>query len=726
MVATRFALDTAAGLLIGTVSVLLSISLAALIFTGSLSAHLSTGIFLSLLSAAVIGAVVAATSSYPGTIALPHDRTAPILALMVGHVAALLPAGSPDVLPTVVSAIALSSMITGLALLLLGTLDLGRLIRFIPYPVVGGLLAGTGWLLVVGAIRLMADVDVNAATAGGLFTIGVLDRWGPGAAFAIVLTVAYRRWSHPLVLPGMLLGGIVLCHAVFWAAGVSHAEAQARGWLLGNYAPVGAWWAPGILTSPHTHWAVILGQSTSIAVIALIAAISILLNSSALELGAERDVDLDRELESAGCANLLAGLAGGIVGFHSLSVSSLLLEMGRRSRLVGLVSAATCGFALWYGTRWLALFPKAIAGGLLMSLGLGFLFEWILDARFRLPRSDYAVMLLILAVMGAVGFLEGVAVGIAAAVVLFVLSYSRISVVKQALSGAQYHSNVDRPLAHHRLLREKGDRTHILMLQGFIFFGTAHRLLDQVRSRAFDGGRAPLRFAVLDFRRVTGLDSSALLSFVKLRRLAEQEGFRLVLTQVSRALHHQIAREGFAPGSAVVRVFPDLDRGVEWCEEEILDAERVASSRPSRTLREQLAPFWPSAGSLDRFLGILERRELPEGCCLIRQGAPADELFFVESGQLSARLSLEDGHEVRLRTMGAGAVVGEMGLYLRQTRSASIVTDTPTAVYALSVVKLGSLQRDAPETAAAFHQFVAALLAERLRHANDTLRVLLD
>ncbi len=171
------------------------------------------------------------------------------------YVAALLPAGSPDVLPTVVSAIALSSMITGLALLLLGTLDLGRLIRFIPYPVVGGLLAGTGWLLVVGAIRLMAHVDVNAATAGGLFTIGVLDRWGPGAAFAIVLTVAYRRWSHPLVLPGMLLGGIVLCHAVFWAAGVSHAEAQARGWLLGNYAPVGAWWAPGILTSPHTHWA---------------------------------------------------------------------------------------------------------------------------------------------------------------------------------------------------------------------------------------------------------------------------------------------------------------------------------------------------------------------------------------------------------------------------------------------------------------------------------------
>ncbi len=45
---------------------------------------------------------------------------------------------------------------------------------------------------------------------------------------------------------------------------------------------------------------------------------------------------------------------------------------------------------------------------------------------------------------------------------------------------------------------------------------------------------------------------------------------------------------------------------------------------------------------------------------------------------------------------------------------------------ALSAAKLDTLQREAPQTAAAFHQFVAALLAERLKHANDTLRVLLD
>ncbi len=718
--------DVATGLMIGAISVVLSISLAALIFAGDLSPDLSIGITLSLLSAALIGTVVAVTSSYPGTIALPHDRTAPILALMAADISAHMPGGSEETLTTILSAIAISAVATGLVLLLLGSLKWGRLIRFVPFSVVGGLLAGTGWLLVIGALGLMNGLPIGAGALRSLLEPDSLERWLPGAAFAIALATAHRRWNHYIVLPAFLIGGIALCHLTFWLAGVSPADAEARGWLLGTFSPTVSWRLAGIWTSTQTQWSVILAHWTGLAVVTLVAGLSILLNASAIELDTAKDVDLDRELESAGSANLLAGLCGGIVGFHSLSVSSLVVRMGRQSRLIGLVSAATCLFVLLCGTRWLSLFPKAIAGGLLMSLGVGFLLEWVVDARSTLPRGDYAVLLLILAVMATVGFLQGVAVGIAAAMVLFVLNYSRISVVKQVLSGAEYHSNVVRPLGHHRLLREKGDCTYILTLQGFVFFGTAHHLFDQVRARAFDAAVTPLRFVVLDFRRVSGLDSSAMLSFVKLKRLAEKEGFQLIFTQLSSVLEPQIEHEGFRRGAGAARTFADLDRGVEWCEHQILRAEPSSPSDETRTLREQLIPFWPSNGLLDSFLVRLEHRQLPVGHRLIAQGAASEELFFVESGQLSARLTLENGREIRLRTIGPGAVVGEMGLYLRMERSASVVTDAPSSVYSLSAAMLDSLQREAPQTAAAFHQFVAGLLAERLKHANDTLRVLLD
>jgi CRP-like cAMP-binding protein len=93
---------------------------------------------------------------------------------------------------------------------------------------------------------------------------------------------------------------------------------------------------------------------------------------------------------------------------------------------------------------------------------------------------------------------------------------------------------------------------------------------------------------------------------------------------------------------------------------------------------------------------------------------------------VSSRLRLADGRELRLRTMGPGAVIGEMGLYLGQPRSASVVTDQPTHLYCLSAVALETMHRETPAMAAGFHRFVASLLAERLAHANATLQTLVD
>ncbi|MGH7858288.1 MAG: STAS domain-containing protein [Candidatus Binatia bacterium] len=150
--------------------------------------------------------------------------------------------------------------------------------------------------------------------------------------------------------------------------------------------------------------------------------------------------------------------------------------------------------------------PKLVLGGLLLSLGLGFLVDWLWDGWTRLARADYAVTALI---VGAVGFLEGIAVGIVAAAILFTVNYSRINVIKYTLSGAHHQSNVDRPFHHHRLLRERGEQIHILELQSYIFFGTAYKLLLKLRERTDDPTLAPMRYVILDFRQVTGLDSSA-------------------------------------------------------------------------------------------------------------------------------------------------------------------------------------------------------------------------
>ena len=167
-----------------------------------------------------------------------------------------------------------------------------------------------------------------------------------------------------------------------------------------------------------------------------------------------------------------------------------------------------------------------------LFLGLSFLLEWVYDAWRTLPKTDYVLILIILWIVGTVGFLEGVFVGLFMTIIIFVINYSRIHVVKHTLSGSTFQSTVGRSAVDRRILQEKGDALVIFKLHGFIFFGTANTLYQQIRQRLIAPESTVVRFLVLDFRLVSGLDSSALNSFIKLKQLAETQGAILVLTDL--------------------------------------------------------------------------------------------------------------------------------------------------------------------------------------------------
>jgi SulP family sulfate permease len=67
-----------------------------------------------------------------------------------------------------------------------------------------------------------------------------------------------------------------------------------------------------------------------------------------------------------------------------------------------------------------------------------------------------------------------------------------------------------------------------------------------------------------------------------------------------------------------------------------------------------------------------------------------------------------------------------MGMYLGNTRSASVVADRPSIVYCLSKESLKEMEKKSPEVAALLHKWIAGLLAERLAANNRTIEALLD
>jgi SulP family sulfate permease len=463
----------------------------------------------------------------------------------------------------------------------------------------------------------------------------------------------------------------------------------------------------------------------NLATILIISVVSLLLYATGLELTFEKDIDLNRELQAAGLGTFGAGIGGGMVGYHALSLSALGFKMGSSSRLVGLFSAMLCGIVLVLGASILSFFPMVIVGGLLLFLGLSFLIEWAYETWFTLPKVDYFIIILILVVIAAVGFLAGVGVGLVAAVILFVVSYSRINVVKHSLSGANYQSRVTRDSSHRQILRQNGDQLFILQLQGFIFFGTADNLVGQVRQRINEPDLPPLCYVVLDFRQVTGLDSTALLSFAKMKQVARAQDIRLVFTQPSPEVRHQFEQGGF--GEEVeggFHFFPDLEHGLEWCENQTLLAEGMGTGEEQGSLQEQLEDLLPQEVNLASLLEYLERMKVDAGHYLMHQGDPPEDLYFIETGQVTAQLEEPGKEPVRLETMKGGRVVGEIGFYLGNARTAAVVTDEPSTVYRLTRSTLDQIERIDPEVASIFHQIIVHLVSERVTHLINTVKAL--
>jgi len=718
-----------AGSVSGITEIFFHISLATLIFSGALSAFVPDGIGLILFGGAMIGLAVTFLGSFPGAIPVVQDTPAAVFAIAASAIVLQMPASaSPQqIYFTVVAALSFTTIITGFLFIMIARFGLSGLVRFVPYPVVGGFLAGTGWLLFQGALGVMSGLPMRAADIPVLFQGDVLMRWLPGTLFAVILVVIQRRFQHPLIMPGALLAGMAVFYVFLFAADIPIAEATQRGLLLGPFPQKPLWTPLKLSALSLVDWPVVLTQSGKLISIMFLSTIALLLNASALELATEKDIDLNRELTAAGVGNILGGLGGSSVGYQTIGLSTLTHRMGGSSRTTTLVAALFLGAALLLGASLLSLFPKAIIGGLLLFLGLSFLVEWVYDAARRLPRIDYLLVLIILVIVATIGFLEGVGAGTVIAVILFAVNYSRVEFVKDTLTGESFHSNMERPVEHRQLLHEMGEQIHILRLQGFLFFGTAQNLLNRIRERIRDAGKPKLHFLILDFQHVSALDSSAVMSFTRMYQLAASNKIHLVLTGAQPNILRRLEQGGLVEGQdEYYKVFQSLDYGMEWCENRMLAEDDRSLITKAATLKAQLKKVFEAPEHIERFMKYLEKLDVGKGHALINQGDAAEAMYFIDSGQVSVRLEFQPGHFIRLRSMGGGTVVGEIGLYLKQTRTASIVTDTASTVYRLSEATLEQMERDDPDLAAALHHWMARSLAERLSDNNRTLEALLS
>ncbi|KTC94564.1 SLC26A/SulP transporter family protein [Legionella erythra] len=709
-----------AGLLLGTLVAVDCLSYASLIFSGSLSSDLLYGISAGLLGSGILLILMAWFSSSRYTIAASQDIFAIITALVAASLAQeLLKLDSGiDPLPTVMMAIVIMSLLLGLTMYGLGVFRLGKLVRYIPYPVIGGFLAGTGWLLLVSTLQSIVGGHSTLSMFKALTQESTLALWILPAALGGSILILERLLASSRVFPAMVILSFLGFYLYLLFQGFSLGDAKKAGLMLGPF-PEGQLplWPSGKTLNQQVQWHLLFNHMADYFALAVLGMISMLLNISSFEISSRENMDINRELKCNGLANGLIGLGGGLGGYHILSFSKTNLHFRLGQRAVGILAGIFCLLLLIAGAEWLTLLPKFIFSALLLYVAFDFLLEWLVTIKKKISWLDYLIVLMIMATIVFLGLLTGIVIGLLLSLAIFFFRYSRIPVVSSMLSADVLHSHVERNEADKLLLEQHGNKILIVNVRGYLFFGNAYDILNRIRKQLDKG--LPCDYLIINFNQVTGIEVSGALSFINLLNYAQKQHVRVLFTHLPRVIEQEIQRFAATEHKKLpYKKFADLDHALEWCENALMRKYQAGKQDDYKSLFNL---SFPEIKQIDDLLSYGERLVFSRGSIVCEEGEETRELFWIAQGELEIILGYGTAREKRLRRLLAGTIVGEMAFYLNQPRTASVVAAHECLAYRFTAESLGKMTEEQPELAAAFHKGIVKIIAKRLFYANRLL-----
>jgi sulfate permease, SulP family len=713
--------DSMAGLVGSVVPIANIVAFGALIFPGDLSAGIPTVIWAMLIGGFIGGVWVALATSLPPLATGMDSPTVAVLSLLSAVTASKVAAagGSPHTaIQTAMLIFTAATLLSGALLYGLGACRWGSYFRFVPYCVVGGFLAAAGWLLIAGGVQMTTGRTLALSSLTTKWTGSEIAKLASALAALLVL-LAVRRWIRsafaiPVALIVMWLAGALVLQNL----GPSAAE---DGWYLPSPGAVTNWSPFEAARASLLTWSMMPGLMPDLIAVTIVSLISLVAKVSSIELARQTSGNLDREFRAQGIASLVTAPLGGLTSSLQPATSRLLEYAGGATRMSGVVCALVLGVVAVANFNLPGLIPIAIVAGLIFYLGYSF----IIDALWR-PYSQRAWLDIVLALGIMIlcllyGYLVGTLVGLVLACVLFAISYSRYGVVRQHVTRAQFASNIERAAEASKHLRDAGDAIQIYRLAGYIFFGSSEGLFECIRRdiEALPPGR--VAYVILDFCLVSGVDSSAILSLVKLRNFCDQQGTILVYSALSPANRVAFERSDLFGGKSQHQASADLNIALAWCEDRFL-------AKANLDRRSGLASFEPwlqnqlgaSVEAADLF-AYLERKDIDDYQILYRQGEPADSIDFVAVGSLGIYVAKGDGQNLCVRHMMTHTAVGEMGFFRHCVRSATVSADPPTIVFTMTRANFDRMRRERSDLAIAFDDFIIRVLADRIDFGNRSL-----
>ncbi len=690
---------------------------------GSYAAY---GALAGILGATAMGLVA---SSMGGTNRLISAPCAPAAAVLTAFAIERVQHGAdPAAVAVLLAALGLTA---GVLQVIFGGIGLGRLIKYMPYPVVSGYLSGVGLYIISGQVPkfLGAPAGTHLGHALAHPALWVWQGMAVGAATVLAMLFAPRVTQRvPAAILALLAG--VLCYfglALFDAALLDPRNPLVIGPLGGGGggfvdAMAGRWTGAGQLGMADLS--VLLMPALTLAVLLSIDTLKTCVVLDALTRSRH---DSNRELIGQGLGNITSAVVGGMPGAGTMGATLVNMSSGALTRYSGFIEGVLALLAFLLLGAMISWVPVPALAGILIVVGARMIDRH--SFTFLKQRStilDFGVIAAVVVTALTVSLIAASGVGIVLAVVLFIREQIGGSIIRRKLLGNETFSKRIRTHEEMEILTAHGSRAAIIELQGSLFFGTADQLY-----RSLEHDLKTRDFLILDMRRIQTVDVTAahLLEQVK-DMLAERHGF-LIFSQIppnlpsGRDLQQYFDQVGLIREDSPVRVFPELDDALEWVEDRIIhEAELSRDEEIALELNEVELFAGRKEQTLAELEQCMEKRHLAAGDTIFSRGDAGDELFLIRRGAVRIMLPLSDRMSHHLGTFGRGAFFGEMAFLDGEVRSANAVAFVDTELYVLSRRAFDKFAEDHKKLGLKLMEGIASVLASRLRYTNAELRVL--
>lgn len=643
----------------------------------------------------LIGAMILLliSGSVGGTVGLISGPTGPSMALLSSTAVVLTIAGlDPDAIAPTLFAV---TVLAGVMQLLIALAGGGRLMKFIPYPVIAGLTTSTGLLMIQSQFKSLLGVGHD-----GLWTHG---HWLPTVtaitAFGITRYAPRLSPSLPGPIAG-LIGGTAIFQIILHSLNL---PTMPEHWVIGALPGLSEFrFAAGSFAAwSELPWPLALHAAFALAVLS---SLNTLLTSVLADTATGLRHNARRELLAQSIGQIAVGLTGGMAGSASMGGTITAVRAGAR-RWAALVAGVLLLSLLLIGGQVGQWLPTSALAGIIVASAIGLLetdiVAWI---RRRRTRLDAAVALLVTGITLGYDLMIAVLVGLAIAILLFIREQNRVPIIHRRLTATERPSVRQRPADQAELLARHGDRIVVYELRGTLFFAKADQLFEEMLP---DLERPA--WIILHLRRVIQIDFSSVRLLQQIAARLDRHGGELLFCEVreDHGLGHEVERAlrrlSLNHRRLNVKTFASTDLALEYAENALLRAVGCAPTILEQRVALEALDLCRAMKPLEiaALAAVVRPRQLDRGERLFAAGDAGEELYLVLQGRVDIRLPATADRYKRLAIYGPGTVFGEIAFLDPGPRAAEAIAVKPSELLVLNRDDFNQLRNTHPDAAIA-------------------------